>query len=182
MPEGTYLTTTETTLTANEAAVAGAIAGGMLGVIMVCGLAFWILTIIACWKIFEKAGEKGWKSIIPIYNYYILFKIVNMKNWFWWLLGLGVIGSIVMSINSTCTEAANGAMTCAYNMNAATIITMMVLCVAGIWGGILYAWRTSKVFSHGIGFCIGLILLPNIFQLILGFGKSKYNKKNLKKA
>lgn len=27
-----------------------------------------ILLIVAQWKIFTKAGEKGWKSIIPIYN------------------------------------------------------------------------------------------------------------------
>jgi hypothetical protein len=36
------------------------------------------------WKIFEKAGEAGWKSIIPIYNVYIMYKIVGMKNWFWY--------------------------------------------------------------------------------------------------
>jgi hypothetical protein len=38
------------------------------------------------WKIFEKAGEAGWKSIIPIYNVYIMYKIVGMKNWFWYIL------------------------------------------------------------------------------------------------
>ena len=88
-----------------------------------------------------------------------------------------------MSFNSTCVEVASGATTmtsCTYNMNAATVITTIVMCVVYIWGGILYAWRTSKAFGHGIGYCIGLILLPWIFQLILGFGKSKYSKKNLK--
>ena len=34
-----------------------------------------IIEIIGLWKIFDKAGEKGWKAIIPIYNLYILFKI-----------------------------------------------------------------------------------------------------------
>ena len=34
-----------------------------------------ILEVIGMWKIFDKAGEKGWKAIIPIYNLYILFKI-----------------------------------------------------------------------------------------------------------
>ena len=29
---------------------------------------FYILQVIAYWKIFTKAGEEGWKSIIPIYN------------------------------------------------------------------------------------------------------------------
>ena len=29
---------------------------------------FYIPQVIAYWKIFTKAGEEGWKSIIPIYK------------------------------------------------------------------------------------------------------------------
>lgn len=35
-----------------------------------------IISIVAMWKLFEKAGEAGWKAIIPFYNAYIEFKIV----------------------------------------------------------------------------------------------------------
>ena len=31
-------------------------------------MAFSISLIISMWLIFKKLGEKGWKSIIPIYN------------------------------------------------------------------------------------------------------------------
>ncbi len=48
---------------------------GALMVYVVIILAIAILQIIAMWKLFTKAGEKGWKSIIPIYNSVILFKI-----------------------------------------------------------------------------------------------------------
>ena len=34
-----------------------------------------ILTIIGYWEVFCKAGEKGWKVLIPFYNEYLLFKI-----------------------------------------------------------------------------------------------------------
>ncbi len=34
-----------------------------------------IASIVAYWKIFQKAGEEGWKSLIPIYNIYILVVI-----------------------------------------------------------------------------------------------------------
>lgn len=34
-----------------------------------------IISIVAMWRIFTKAGEKGWKAIIPFYNVYILFKL-----------------------------------------------------------------------------------------------------------
>ena len=36
-----------------------------------------ILQIVAYWKIFEKAGEPGWKALIPIYNVYLLFKLAT---------------------------------------------------------------------------------------------------------
>lgn len=43
-----------------------------------------IVVIISMWKIFLKAGYDGWKSIIPIYNLYIIQKIIK-KPW-WWIL------------------------------------------------------------------------------------------------
>lgn len=48
------------------------------------GIIVGIIQIISLWKLFEKAGEQGWKSIIPIYNIYILLKIVGKPAW--WLI------------------------------------------------------------------------------------------------
>ena len=31
-------------------------------------VAFYVLIIVAQWKIFVKAGQEGWKALIPIYN------------------------------------------------------------------------------------------------------------------
>ena len=45
---------------------------GLLAFIMAYALfafIFYILQVIAYWKIFTKAGEEGWKSIIPIRRY-----------------------------------------------------------------------------------------------------------------
>lgn len=46
------------------------------------GVLFWILTIgisVLCvvinWKFYEKCGQEGWKSIIPIYNIVVLYQI-----------------------------------------------------------------------------------------------------------
>lgn len=47
-----------------------------------------ILVIIAKWRIFEKAGQPGWASIIPYFNFIIMLKIVG-KN-IWWVLWLFV--------------------------------------------------------------------------------------------
>lgn len=65
--------------------IAGVIAGmGMM--FMVISLIFLILTVVANWKIFTKAGEKGWKALIPIYNTYTLIRISGLSGW--WLLGM----------------------------------------------------------------------------------------------
>lgn len=54
---------------------------GALMVYLVIILAIAVIQIIAMWKIFTKAGEQGWKSIIPIYNVVILFKISGLSPW-----------------------------------------------------------------------------------------------------
>ncbi|MBR2704896.1 MAG: hypothetical protein IKE91_05440 [Clostridia bacterium] len=37
---------------------------------------------IGMWKLFEKAGEKEWKSIVPIYNQITLLKMCKLKPMF----------------------------------------------------------------------------------------------------
>ena len=55
-----------------------------MAVIGIIYVAIIVLLIAAMWKIFVKAGEEGWKCLIPIYNLIVLLKIVG-KPW-WWLL------------------------------------------------------------------------------------------------
>lgn len=78
-----YMTSDYAT-TASEYAALGGIMGVLAGfamLIMIIGGIISILTIIANWRIFTKAGEAGWKSIIPIYNVVVLFKIAGLSPW-----------------------------------------------------------------------------------------------------
>ncbi|HUZ21087.1 MAG TPA: DUF5684 domain-containing protein [Acidimicrobiales bacterium] len=43
-----------------------------------------VLEITAIWRLFTKAGRPGWAAIIPIYNAYVLLRIVGRSGW--WLL------------------------------------------------------------------------------------------------
>src|SRR3989440_8724987 len=54
---------------------------------MIVGLLIALLLIVAMWKVFTKAGQPGWASIIPIYNLYVWCKIVG-RPWWWILLML----------------------------------------------------------------------------------------------
>lgn len=56
-----------------------------------------VFYIYCMWKIYRKAGYQGWEAIIPVYNTYILLKIVG-KPW-WWLLMLLIPGiNIIFAI------------------------------------------------------------------------------------
>lgn len=58
--------------------------GGAAAVILVIYFAVIILVIAGMWKTFTKAGEDGWKAIIPIYNVWVLLRIVGRPGW--WLI------------------------------------------------------------------------------------------------
>lgn len=57
------------------ATTATATLGAMLGTYSAIVIAFYVLLVIAQWKIFTKAGEAGWKSLIPVYNMVVLYKL-----------------------------------------------------------------------------------------------------------
>jgi hypothetical protein len=48
------------------------------------------ILLAAFWKIFAKAGQPGWASIIPIYNVLVLLRIVGKP--YWWLFLLIIPG------------------------------------------------------------------------------------------
>ena len=63
-------------------------------------LAVAVLLIVAYWKIFVKAGEAGWKSLIPFYNTYLLFRIAGRNGWWFLALLIPFVNIIVMLILS----------------------------------------------------------------------------------
>lgn len=46
-----------------------------LGSILILVIGWYILQVVAYWQIFEKAGEPGWKAIIPCYNTYTQYNL-----------------------------------------------------------------------------------------------------------
>jgi hypothetical protein len=56
-----------------------------------------IVVLISLWFVVAKAGRPGWEGIIPIYNYYVLLKIVGRPGW-WLILYFIPIVNIVIGI------------------------------------------------------------------------------------
>ena len=78
----------------NVAASAGSGVGSLVG------LVFGLIVLVAYWKVFTKAGEAGWKAIIPIYNIFILLKIVGRPWWWLLLLLIPLVNLVVLLIVS----------------------------------------------------------------------------------
>jgi hypothetical protein len=65
--------------------------GGLVGILVIVYIAIIVLEIAALWKVFVKAGQPGWAAIIPIYNLYILLKVIGRPGWWILLFLLGII-------------------------------------------------------------------------------------------
>ena len=67
-------------------------------------LAIYIILVIAEIRIFKKAGEKGYKALIPIYNIYVSHHIVGMGH-VWFIIELvlwaGEITTVWVNLNHT---------------------------------------------------------------------------------
>ena len=154
----TNLQSTLNSMTGAEGASLGLVTGMALGTMLAVGFGWFILMAIADWKIFTKAGESGWKSLIPIYNLYTEYSIC-------WngILGLiyGLLSCATMFIPTN-----NSSMV----LTAISLVVTLVALALHIKESLLLA----RCFGKGTGFGIGLILLAPIFRLILGFGSAQY--------
>jgi hypothetical protein len=65
-------------------------------VFFVVWLAIVALVIAGFWKVFVKAGEPGWASLVPIYNLVVLLKIAGKPLWWLVLLLIPVVNFIAL--------------------------------------------------------------------------------------
>lgn len=75
----------------------GSSAGG-LAALLIALFAFVvaILLIASVWKVFTKAGQPGWASIVPIYNLYVMLQIAGKPVW-WLILFLIPLVNLVIA-------------------------------------------------------------------------------------
>ena len=131
-----------------------------LAIYMTICLVWYIIMVIANWKIFTKAGEAGWKSLIPILNTYVTYKIAWSGKMFWIMAITFLFGSVITSL--------------AGDDKTFLAIIGIILALASSIINIICLHKLSKSFGHGIGFTLGLLFLNPLFTLILGLGTSTY--------
>lgn len=143
------------------------------------------LTIIATWKLLVKAGEKGWKCLIPFYGDYIMYKKFYDKRLFWnlliaWLLtAVLIIASLCIAIPKLISYYSYGyGYSWAYHysnsvnyigpVGVIAIIFGAVTLVCSIVFSLLLMWYTGRAFNASTIHCLGMIFLPIPSIIALG--------------
>ena len=156
-------------------------------------LAVMVLTIVASWIMYAKAGEHGWAAIVPFYSSYVKFRIAGKQKLFWGYL-VASIASIVGCILLMYEIIASGlsVMTSSYmgsyydstygyagnrigahmGMLIFALILIIAAMIAAAVMNILCCVGLSHAFGKGAGFACGLIFLNVIFVCIIAFNKN----------
>lgn len=146
------------------------IAGFVIAVVgwcIFCGL----LRIVAYWKLFGKAKEPEWAVFVPFMNVYKAYKISIGKMWFWfWLVGNAVLVFLLTvenhMVDSPLYDSGqfDGYLSV---MDTCCAVLLIILAVLTI----VQRVKLAKAFGASGGFAVGLVLIPDLFLLILGFGR-----------
>lgn len=134
--------------------------GAYLGVVCLIGVVLAVLSIVANWKIYTKAGRPGWKCLIPIYNIYVLFDMVWETKQFWIYVAMLLAYYVFMGL--------------AAGVSGIFGIIALLFGIAMLVWSVRLMNHLSVCFGHGPWFTVGLVLLNTIFVMILGLGDSKY--------
>lgn len=117
---------------------------GMLGVMWLIVVALCVFLLICQWKIFSKAGQPGWKALIPFYNMWTLCQIIFGQQ-YGWLMFVGF----------------------------ASIIPVVGPIVAFAWY-VYQSIQLARVYGKGGGFVVLMFFLPVIAYPVLAFGSAQY--------
>ncbi|MGN1061754.1 MAG: DUF5684 domain-containing protein [Candidatus Scatosoma sp.] len=129
-------------------------------------VAVYLLIAIAEWKMYTKMGEKGWKAFIPVYNVYVLLRRCSKTKYLWQVVLWSVLAFVCEIIAYVLGTESDWVVF----PIVAEIAVLIVLVVIEVRVNL----DVSRSFGHGGGFTVGLLLLPVVFELILGLGGSKY--------
>jgi hypothetical protein len=128
------------------------------------GFLLWLFIAICRWIVFQKAGQAGWKSLIPIYDTFVQLRIIQRPQWWGYLIiGVSIIQVILTYIQD---GDANNTMSLQFMSSIATLVSFVF--------SVRITHGLSQSFGHGVGFTLGLLFLPFIFYPILAFGSSTY--------
>lgn len=145
------------------AGVAGGLIAGILMfmvVIIIISLVIAILKLIGTWKMLTKAGESGWKSLIPFYNQWTLCKVAGISPY--WVLEI-----IVVSMINTVLNGILGS-------NVISVILSLIVYANTIYFLVILSISLAKSFGKDIGFGVATVFFSFITYPMMGMGSATY--------
>lgn len=70
----------------------------MMGTFWVAGMIVLVISLVAQWKINQKAGEPGWAAIVPVYNTYVSYKITWGNGWAFLFMLIPLVNVVIAII------------------------------------------------------------------------------------
>ena len=138
-----------------------ALGAGLIGVVaalMMVGAAVWFfVSAIGYFKMFKKAGQRGWFAFIPVLREYSLFRMS-------WTMRAFAVNIVLLGVFQI-AEDADG------------ILAAIAVMVGGIAWIVIQAklmHRVAKSFGKGTGWAVLLFFVPFVATMILGFGSAEY--------
>lgn len=120
-----------------------------------------LLPFIASWNLFKKAGIPGYKSLIPIYNQYLILKISGMSG-LWLII---IYSNLFIDLLKETMDS---------KLPHYIDILFFTIYFLSLVFAIIRSYKLAKAFNRGIIFMIGLFFFPTLFEIILGIDSSKY--------
>lgn len=147
-----------------------------VGIILIVSL----IRIIGRWKMFTKAGKRGFATLIPLYSEWTFFSIGTGNGFTGLILTmLGMIQVCVWYIMMVLLEMpllesiqAGDKMVYIFLSVEFAIGVIVAICT------IINNFKVAKNFRKGKGTGFGLTIFPIIFCLILGLGSAEYINKD----
>lgn len=153
-------------------------------------IALTVLVIAAVFCIFRKFGEKGWFSLIPVYNTYVWYKHCWGTKWFFiWLASATAGTAFFLFSGGKYVENLAGTVNLYTLLQYAARIAVLsdfqnilpkeffvisvILWITASGINLVHYYRISRSFDHGADFGVGLFFLPFVFLPILGFRRSE---------
>lgn len=125
-------------------------------------LVYYIALTVAQYKLFQKAGEKGWKALIPIYSVFVSHHLIGMRH-IWFILDLIFWGiEILLEVFHNTPPWVEETF-----FSVAIVVTII--------SEILHIIRLCYCYTKSELFGIGMFLCPPLFSLILAFSKDEYH-------
>lgn len=148
--------------TAGAGVAGGLIAGIMMFIVVliIISLVIELLKLIGTWKMLTKAGESGWKSLIPFYNQWTLCKVAGISPY--WVLEI-----IVVSMINTVLNGILGS-------NVISGILSLIVYANTIYFWVILSISLAKSFGKDTGFGVATVFFSFITYPMMGMGSATY--------